>query len=388
MSGSSTARVRSLTVIAPAFPRVKRVTLTGRFHPRNCLRVTAPRGLDGRVGERVSWSHDFGVRVARLWSGTKVVTLALAKVVAFGLLVSLAPVSRAFAEGDPSSDSEATEYARVIQDAVERFRVRDFSGARELFQTAHGLAPSARTLRGMGLSDFESGHYAAAVAELEAALAETRKPLDQQQRIEVQAVIAHARGFVGALEIQVTPETAVVKLDGVPLSGRSFQLDAGEHVLHASAPGYTDAEERVRVIPADLTRTVLTLAPAEATSPTPLASESVDSTQQTAAYIVGGIGVAGVITGSIFGVRSILKHDESDRFCGKDGVCIHERGVTAMNEARTAGDVATVAFIAGGVALGAATVLLLTATSSDAERDQAVTQLMIGPGSVQLRGAF
>ena len=125
MSGSSTARVRSLTVIAPAFPRVKRVTLTGRFHPRNCLRVTAPRGLDGRVGERVSWSHDFGVRVARPWSVTKVVTLALAKVVAFGLLVSLAPVSRAFAEGDPSSDSEATEYTRVIQDAVERFRVRD-----------------------------------------------------------------------------------------------------------------------------------------------------------------------------------------------------------------------------------------------------------------------
>jgi hypothetical protein len=376
-------RVRELAVIAPACTGVKPVTLAVGFRPRNCLHVTAPRGLDGRVGERDSWSHDFGVRVARLRTFATSASIAV-----FALLVSLALASPAFAQGEPDGDAEATAYTRVIQDAVERFRVRDFSGARELFQRAHGLSPSARTLRGMGLSDFESGRYAAAVAELEAALADSRKPLDQQQRIEVQAVIAHARGFVGTLEIQVSPENAVVTLDGVPVSGQSFQLDAGEHVLRASSAGYTDAEERVRVLPADLTRTVLSLAPAEATSPTPVALEDVDSTQETAAYIVGGVGVAGVIAGSIFGVRSILKHDESDRFCGKDGVCIHERGVSAMEEARTAGDIATVAFIAGGVALGAATVLLLTAPAGDVERDQTTARVILGPGSVQLRGAF
>lgn len=346
----------------------------------NCLRATARRGLDGRVGERDSWSHDFGARGVCL--RTRAATAALA------LVLALAPVRHAFAEEPDANADEASEYARVIQSAVERFQARDFGGAREQFQAAHGLSPSARTLRGMGLSDFESGRYAAAVAELESALADPRKPLDAQQRIEVQAVIAHSRGFVGTLEIQVTPRDATVTLAGIPLSGDSFQLDAGEYLLRASAPGYADAEQRVRVIPADLTRVTLTLAPAEATRPDALATESVDSTQQTAAYIVGGFGVAGVIVGSIFGVRSILKHNESDRFCGKDGVCIHEKGVSAMDEARTAGDISTVAFLAGGVALGAATVLLLTAPSGQTERSDTATQLMIGPGNVQLRGAF
>jgi hypothetical protein len=316
------------------------------------------------------------------------------------LLLTLAP-ARSFAlEGsdttasatDTATDTnDSNEYTNLIQQAVERFRTRDFSGARELFQAAHKLAPSARTLRGVGLSDFESGRYAVAVAELEASLADPRKPLDPQQRIEVQAVIAHARGFVGTLEIQVEPEGANVTIDGISVRGDSFSLDAGDHVIHASAAGYAETEQRIHVVPADLTRVTVSLLPLQAAQPAtqPTAPPDVDTTQQTAAYIVGGIGVAGLIVGSIFGVRSILKHNESDRFCGKDNTCIHERGVSAMEAARSAGDISTVAFIAGGLALGAGTVLLLTAPSgSDVEREETATRLTIGPGNLQLRGAF
>jgi hypothetical protein len=317
-------------------------------------------------------------------------TLTSALSVVLALLVALTP-ARSFALEDSKAADESNEYTNIIQQAVERFRTRDFSGARDLFLAAHKLAPSARTLRGIGLSDFESGRYAVAVAELEASLADPRKPLDPQQRIEVQAVIAHARGFVGTLEVQVEPEEANVTIDGISVHGDSFSLDAGDHVIHASATGYAEAEQRVHVVPADLTRATVSLIPLQAAQPAaePAAASDVDTTQQTAAYIVGGIGVAGLIVGGIFGVRSILKHDESDRFCGKDNTCIHERGVSAMEAARTAGDISTVAFIAGGLALGAGTVLLLTAPSSnEVERKETATRLTIGPGSLHVSGAF
>jgi hypothetical protein len=372
------------------FARVKRVIAGGPFSRRNCLRVKAARELDRRVGERDSRSHDFGA------SGRRVLAAVLTSAmnVALALLIAFTP-ARSFALEDSNGDSN--EYTQLIQEAVERFRTRDFSRARELFKAAHALLPNARTLRGMGLSDFESGHYAVAVAELEAALFEARKPLDAQQRIEVQAVIAHARGFVGTLEIDVTPREAKLTIDGISVRGDSFSLDAGDHVIHASATGYRELEQRVHVVPADLTRVSVSLSPVQAEHPGTQSAQSRNAdtdedtaqTQQTAAYIVGGIGVAGLIVGSIFGVRSILKHNESDRFCGKDDTCIHERGVSAMEEARLAGDISTVAFIAGGLALGAGTVLLLTAPSSgDVERKATAMRLTIGPGSLQIRGAF
>lgn len=333
------------------------------------------------MGERGFSSHGFGVRARRASCRP--------------LVACIIACSAAFASGSPGAlaqdaqVTESSEYARTIEQAVEHFRARDFNRARELFRAAHQLQPSARTLRSVGLTDFESGRYAMAIAELEASLTEARKPLDAQQRREVQAVIAHARGFVGTLEVQITPKEATLSVDGMPVSGESVQLDAGEHVLRASAAGYVEAEQQVRVLPADITKAAFALEPVASAS-YPVETSS-DSTQLTAAWIVGGIGVGGVIAGCVFGVRSLLKHDESDRYCGNDGYCSDQRGVSAMEDARSAGDISTVAFVAGGIAVGVGTVLLLTAPSngaSDTERNQSATRLQFGPGAVHLSGVF
>jgi hypothetical protein len=294
--------------------------------------------------------------------------------------------------GASAQSSDPADYTQTIQQAVEAFQVRDFDRARQLFQTAHKLSPSARTLRGMGLTDFESGRYALAISELEAALSESRKALEPQQRVEVQAVIAHARGFVGNLELEIMPKNAAVTVDGVPVSSDRLLLDAGEHSLHVSAESYAPADQTVRVLAGDLTRVVMTLdpiaemteEPVVAAKPEVVAEE--DTTQRTAAWIVGGVGAAGVIVGSVFGIQSILKHNESDRYCGKTG-CTDPRGVSAMDKARTAGDISTVAFVAGGIALGVGTVLFLTAPSTEREGG-ASARISIGPGAIGIDGVF
>ncbi len=331
------------------------------------MRHTAVRDLDLPVK-----------RLALCWS------LSVAIGFAFGAPAAAQPL--AVGEG---SDPDA-EYNRTIERAVERFRERDFERARKLFAAAHDLNPSARTLRGLGLTDFESGRYARAIRELEAALADKRKPLDPQQRGEVHAVLAHARGFVGTMEVHVTPEDAQLTIDDATLTEKKLQLDIGTYVVRASAPGYIGSEQHVMVQPGQLAIAKFELEPLRADPGTDAPVESYDDTQQTAAWIIGGVGMAGVVVGTIFGVRSIVKHNESDDYCGDDSTCSDIKGVRAMDDARAAGDVSTVGFIAGGLALGVATVLLLTAPNPDAyptETDRPIA-VRVGPGAIRIDGVF
>ena len=297
----------------------------------------------------------------------------------------LAPGARADAAG-----AEEREYNRAVEQAVERFRARDFASARELFERAHSLNPSARTLRSLGLTDFESGRYTIAIRELQAALTDERRPLDPQQRAEVQAVIEHARGFVGQLDVHLTPAEASLSVDAVEVAAGPLELDAGSHLLRAKAPGYVDGEWRFEVRPGETTTAALTLEPLpppEVAQPTPVpAAEPYDPTQRTAAWIVGGVGAAGVIVGGVFGVLSLVKHNQSNEYCGDDGLCSDPRGVEAMDAARAAGDVSTVAFVVGGVALGAAAVLLLTAPGRPASEQP--LSLRVSPAGAILHGVF
>jgi hypothetical protein len=116
-----------------------------------------------------------------------------------------------------------------------------------LFERAHALAPSARTLRGLGISAFELRHYVQAVRELEASLVDPRNPLTAEQRSEVNQAVARARRYVGTVSVRVRPERAMLLLDGVEIKERELLLDVGDDRLTARAEGYRDADHALRV---------------------------------------------------------------------------------------------------------------------------------------------
>ncbi|HEX3769798.1 MAG TPA: hypothetical protein VHV30_02980 [Polyangiaceae bacterium] len=102
--------------------------------------------------------------------------------------------------------------------------------------------------------------------------------------------------------------------------------------------------------------------------PQPLAPPSSGSGQRTAAYITGGAGIAGIVVGVVFGLVAL--HDQSDlkSACGGDVLqCQKQPGdpnVTGpQSSAKSAGNVSTVAFIVGGVALATGVVIFATAPS-------------------------
>jgi hypothetical protein len=108
------------------------------------------------------------------------------------------------------------EYKKVIEGAVLEFDSGNWGEARVLFEQAHALRPSARTLRGMGKVSFELKEYVRAQKELNAAQVELRSPLSESQRQEVLGLLLRVEKFIGRLTVRVKPAEAdpTVILDG------------------------------------------------------------------------------------------------------------------------------------------------------------------------------
>ena len=141
-------------------------------------------------------------------------------------------------------------YRQTIDDAVQEFADGHWEEARALFKRAHELQPNARTQRGMGMADFELRMYVQAMGELNAALADTRKPLDEAMRNSVTALIDKAGKFVGRLRLQLEPADAKLRVDGKEMvadSDGSFLLDVGPHTIGASALNFKPSNLRVNI---------------------------------------------------------------------------------------------------------------------------------------------
>jgi hypothetical protein len=185
-------------------------------------------------------------------SGTFLFAFALGLAAAVWLL----PVGACFAqEASPATDGTSAAqadaaYRAVVDDAVTEFSAGRFEEARALFQRAHELSPNARSLRGLGMTAFELRSYVQAISELRAALADQRKPLTGELRRNAQELIEKARKFVGAIRIVKEPQSASVLIDGKPFKPQpdgSLLLDAGTHVVAATAPEHKTSNVRVLV---------------------------------------------------------------------------------------------------------------------------------------------
>jgi hypothetical protein len=188
--------------------------------------------------------------------------------------------------------------------------------------------------------------------------------------------------------------------------GTAIPADAGIHTIEASAPArkpwsdtvvVTDGATTARVSVPDLAR-IPVEAPAATAAPVPesVPPEPVPAPSESrhhgnglkvAALVAGGVGIAGVGVGSVFGVMSMIDHNDASNLCPAPGPCRGSSGVDAWHNAYDAGNVATIAFIAGGAGLAAGTVLWVLAAKS-ARSDDTTGQLLVGPGSVAWKAAW
>lgn len=285
----------------------------------------------------------------------------------------------------------------------------DAAGARLLFDEARTLAKagdyaaacpkfeqSYQRERGIGTL-FNLADCWEKIGRTASAWAKFRDVADEaartNQKAREQVAVERANALVSQLsKLTVRVEGAApgleIRRDGVVLHsselGRPVPLDPGEHILDATAPHKESWKTTVTIPPkaqtvevvvpvlgvANPARSPVKNSPSAAVVSS--AGSKVDhansgSSQNTFAYAAAGVGLAGVVVGSIYGLRVLSKVERSEAICPTGNGCSAAELTdyqSVKSEAKSARTVSYIGFGVGGVALATAVTLLLTAPSS------------------------
>ena len=189
-------------------------------------------------------------------------------------------------------------------------------------------------------------------------------------------------------EVKVTMDSEVL---ANRLDGSAIAIDPGSHTFVFETEGQKPVtkdlvvreavKERHEEVQFGVLRTALQGATSGKNSDSGAQGTGGFGTQKVIAVVAAGIGAAGLITGGVFGVLALDKKKEGERIC--PAKCSTQDGVDAWSAAKLDGNVATIAFAVGGVALAGGAILWFTAGSPNAP-----TEVGIGPGTLRVRGTW
>ncbi len=148
------------------------------------------------------------------------------------------------------AESNVPGYAEQIKNALNEAALGNFAEAREHFRRAHALDPSARTLRGLGMVEFELSHYVESVRLLNQALDSEVKPLSGKLRSETESLLVRAREYIGVVRVSSEPKSAAVIVDGSLAElgpSRTITLPVGDHVFELRSDGFLPAKKVLTV---------------------------------------------------------------------------------------------------------------------------------------------
>ncbi len=222
----------------------------------------------------------------------------------------------------------------------------------------------------------------------------TQRAQALESRLSTLTIRATTRGEEGS--------TLDIRRDGIPVQaaelGSPIPVDPGPHTVEAVAPGkqkwssevqVADASKIIIEIPA-LLPVASSAAPSGGAEPIvapPLErapQPGAGSSQRTLAVAVGVVGLAGVAVGTVFGLSASSKWSDAKAHCSAYPYGCDAQSIDAQSSAKSRASISTVAFIAGGVALGGAALLYFTAGRGK-EKNMAIG---IAPAGAFLRGSF
>jgi hypothetical protein len=285
---------------------------------------------------------------------------------------------------------DAATAGALFDKGVADMQAGRFDAACPALEESQQLDPHPGTLFTVAECQAKWGKLATAVAHYQDYIGVvSRLPADQQARHHARVETANAQ--VAKLKPSVplltlvlpanAPEGTAVSRDGVRLQGAALgvalPVNPGEHVIVTRAPGGQDFTTSVSLASGQSKQLDLTVkpapvgppvaAPAASAAPTPAPIEPVVPNpnrmgehphSNTPAYIIGGVGVAGVVVGSVAGFMVLGKKSTVSAQC-TDHVC-DAAGVDAANSGKTLGLVSDIAFGVGIAGLATSAILLLT----------------------------
>jgi hypothetical protein len=303
-------------------------------------------------------------------------TRRTSRVIAAALSASIALAVMPARANDPATAQMLFDQGRRLM------QQKRFAEACQKLEESQRLDPAGGTLAHLALCRESEGRIATAWALWQDALTQAKREKRKeradfaQQRIDaltptlpkIRVKVAPANRAMAGFQL-LRDETAM----GEAQWGEPIPVDPGIRVLTARATGHKTWTKKIDV-PAQPQELVVEVPELEVEKsvenapppppPTPKEDNSAGDTQRTLGFVAGGVGLAGIVVGSIFGFIAIKKNSEADNECRPpDYKICTPKGVEAGDDGRTAGNVSTVAFIAGGVFLAGGVALYFTAPS-------------------------
>jgi tetratricopeptide (TPR) repeat protein len=245
----------------------------------------------------------------------------------------------------------------------------------------------------MGQAEMRLGKYREAAEHFAYALKHFPLTGDEELRKNTEVSLGMVKKEVATVRISPSVKDATVTVDGLPLDpsqvGGEVYLSAGDHVIEATAPGFGAAKKSFKAKGGANEEIKLDLK-AEA-------GGGGGGRSTTPAFVLGGVGVVGVILGAaLVGAAEGKKsdafklHDEigSPAGCAADPVkCKTLQDTTRAADGLGNGGVA--AFVFGGVAGVAAAAYLLVPGRKPSKAGVSVTPSVgFGTGGVIVSGSF
>jgi hypothetical protein len=306
------------------------------------------------------------------------------------LLVALGAVASFFATEaraeEPTADKAAAQ--ALFDQAKEFIATGRIAEACPKLEESERLDPTSGTLINLADCYERQGRIASAwntfVQAAGAAKAGGHFEREQVARARASAIAPRLSKIV----IHVAAGAAHLELrrDGMSIDRSEWDspipVDLGEHRVRASA-GNKTWEQVVSIKVEGETQTVEV-----PVLDVPVAVSTETATmggQRIAAIGAGAVGVAGLVCGTAFGLKSMSKHSEADEHC-VGSTCRDQTGVDLRADAKQAGNLSTAGFIVG--ALGMAGGAALWWTARDDANHAAGARIGIGLGNLALTATW
>ncbi len=304
------------------------------------------------------------------------------------LVIAMATVTPARAE-DASTQAAAEALFREGRALMDQGQ---YARACRKLKESQRLDPGAGTQLNLAACYEKNGQTASAWATYrEAASAAARSDRADWEKVARERA-SRLEPTLSTLTI-VVPEASdlpglEVERDGVKVAraqwGAPIPVDPGLHPVAATAPrkqqwsttvtvGANAAKASVAIPPLPLEQGQGAGTPAAPPPRPPAAHPGTGETdagatdgsgQRTWGLVLGGVGIAGLATGSVLGLMAKSKHDEALDYCDTNNRCT-EQGLSLDDDARARATASTVLFGVGAASLVGGAVLYLTAPDGD-----------------------
>ena len=318
-----------------------------------------------------------------------------------GLVISALALAGPLLPSARADDDKAAAEA-LFDEARRLMKEERFDEACPKLEASQRLDPGVGTMLNLADCYEKSGKTASAWAQFRETISAARKA-GSREREEV------ARTRANELEPKLSYLTIVtwqgqqvhVQRDGTTIDaavlGTRIPVDPGGHVITASAEGKRTWSTSVDVAaePGNTKVTVPILPDEDSAAGPPVdgveldrASPSSDdndgSTQRILAGVAGGVGVVGVVVGSVFGLKASSDWNEAKSDCNPYPKC-GPAGKKLGDDAQSSATLSTIAFVVGGAGIAGGLILWFTAPDGDSATETAVG---VGPGRVLVHGRF